>query len=90
MLNTLIDLGINFNTQKTDHDRLRFILEHKGIFSLMLDNDLTSPIYSVGALSNFSANQINILPDLNDFDNYLDGGLAIPLLDLIGIKAEYV
>ena len=90
MLNTLIDLGISFNTQKTDYDRLWFILDHKGIFSLMLDNDLTSPIYSVGVLSNFSENQINILPDLNDFDDYLDGKLVISLLSLIGIKAEYV
>ena len=85
-----IEIGTGFNAQKTDHDRFRFMLDHKGIFSLMLDNDLASTIYSVGALSNFSEDQIKILPDLNDFDNYLDGKLVIPLLGLIGIKAEYV
>jgi len=37
-----------FNQQKTDINRFDFLLLHKGIFTLVLDNDLTSMMVSDG------------------------------------------
>ena len=89
MLYHLIKLAKEFNQLKSDESRYCFLLEHKGIFALRLDNDATYTTFSSGTFSNFPGNQIDSLPDLADFDHWLgsDAGVFI-LLDIIGIEAD--
>ena len=91
MLEHLIKLIDEFNTLKNDKDRFRFIIQHKGIFKLSLDNDQTWPAVADHIAAQFSEDVVEDLPTMNDFDGYLgwsDG--VVSLLEVIGVKGEPV
>ena len=91
MINHLEGLINDFNELKTDKERFRFIIEHKGVFTLMLDNDQTIPIVSAHVFYQLSQQDFEALPELNEFDGYL--GLfkgTFDLLDAIGVNCEPV
>ena len=86
-----------FNELKTDDSKFRFLLEHKGIFKLNLDNDDTFVTVSDGILNVLGIEKYSVEEDdLNDlitnsFWTYLgwSEGVFI-LLDVVGIEAESV
>ena len=97
MMQTLKNLIKEFNGLKSDADRFKFLLGHKGIFKLMLDNDDTFVKVSDKTLESLAIDKYSVLADdLSDsitgiFHEYLglSDGIFI-LLDVIGIKAESV
>ncbi len=91
MLNHLKKLITEFNDCKTDKERFGFIIKHKGIFTLMLDNDQTCPIISDHISHQFSEADIEDLPELNEFFGYLgESSAVIDLLEVIGVKGKPV
>lgn len=86
-----------FNKIKEDGDRYRFLLEHKGIFKLNLDNDETFVTISDGTLKSLKIDKYSVGEDewndkiTGNFWTYLgwSEGVFI-LLDAVGLKAESV
>jgi hypothetical protein len=89
--NQLAEIANQFNALETDMDRFKFIIEHKDLFTLYLDNDSTSVTFSDSAVDDLTGEQLEMLPKLNWLDDCLgnDGGV-FSLCDAIGIKAEAV
>jgi len=93
----LLKLIEKFNRLDSDKDRFRFILEHKGVFKLNLDNDDTFTTVSDDTLLSIGTDKWSADADdwndkiTNDFYSYLgwsDGVVA--LLEVVGIEAEPV
>ena len=80
-----------WNLLKTDEDRFRFLLEHKGVFALRLDNDGTYVDYIPPPGITDYDEFVEDLPELTSFYEYLgwSEGVLI-LLKVIEIKAECV
>jgi len=86
-----------FNKLKSDKDRFRFLLEHKGIFKLILDNDDMFLRISDGVLESLDIDWYSVEADIlsdsikGKFDTFLgwSDGVFI-LLDVVGIEAESV
>ena len=97
MRKALKQLIVKFNSLKSDKDRFRFLLRHKGVFVLMLDNDDTFANISDAAFKSVEIDKYSPeADDLNDlitgqFNSYLgwSDGVRV-LLDVVGIKAECV
>ena len=94
MINQLKKNAVEWNKRTNDKDRFQYLMKHKGIFTLMLDNDYTFVNYNEKVLESVGLDSYDaeeILPELNSFDDYLgwSGGVKI-LLDVIGIPAEEV
>ncbi len=90
MINHLKNVIIEFNKQTNDVDRFKFIAQHPGIFTLMLDTDMTFPVVSEKIASQFPE-EVEELPEINTFQGYLgwsDG--VINLLEAIGMSWEMV
>jgi hypothetical protein len=85
-------LVAEFNNQRTDKGRYVFMLDHPGIFKLLLDNDDTFAVISDGVSKNFPVDSIEDINDkISEFNGYLgwsDG--VISLLEAIGIECESV
>jgi len=83
-----------WNKLGNDTDRFKYLFANKGIFIVILDNDQTSVDYHPKALKRIGIDRWeaeDILPDLNDFDEYLGwSGGVVTLLEVIGLDAESV
>ena len=93
----LLKLIDQYNKLKTDEGRFRFLLEHKGVFKLNLDNDETFTTVSDATFGSLGIDKWSVEADdwndkiTNDFHNYLgwhDG--VVCLLKVVGITAEPV
>lgn len=82
----------DFNDQKTDTDKFKYLIENKGIFKLMLDNDGTFIVFTDGTEKHFTEEEIDTLTDsIDGFDNYIGwANGTFSLLEAIGIEAESV
>jgi len=86
-----------FNFLNSDEDRFRFLLEHKGVFKLNLDNDDTFTTISDGTFASLEIDRWSVDADIwnekitNDFDEYLGWSDGIfTLLRVVGINAASV
>ena len=93
----LLKLIAKFNKLKSDKDRFRFLLEHKDVFKLNLDNDETFTTVSDETFKSLGIDKWSVEADdwndkiTNDFQDYLgwhDG--VVCLLNVVGITAEPV
>ena len=93
----LLKLIDQYNKLKSDEDRFRFLLEHKGVFKLNLDNDDTFTTVSDATFRSLRIDKWSVEADdwndkiTNDFHDYLgwhDG--VVCLLKVVGITAEPV
>ena len=86
-----------FNSLNSDEDRFRFLLEHKGVFKLNLDNDDTFTTVSDATFASLEIDKWSVEADYwnnkitKDFNEYLgwNDGVLI-LLKVIGITADPV
>ena len=93
----LLKLIAKFNKLKSDKDRFRFLLEHKDVFKLNLDNDETFTTVSDETFKSLGIDKWSVEADdwndkiTNDFDDYLGwSGGVFNLLRVVGIKVESV
>ena len=81
-----------FNNQKSDVHRFRFLIQHPGIFKLYLDNDSTHLGLTNSTCKNFKDEEIDVFIDsMGSFDGYLgwhEG--VISLLEAVGIDGDPV
>ena len=83
-----------WNKLKNDTECFEYLIANKGIFSLMLDNDMTFVDYHPKVLKEIGLDSYeaqDVLPELKTFNDFLgwsDG--VITLLAVIGIDAEPV
>lgn len=80
------------NKEKGDTDKYKYLLTHKDVFCLMLDNDKTYIFLSSALAKDFTQEEVDdFYESMNQLDNYLgwySGTEA--LLDAIGIEWSHV
>lgn len=81
-----------FNKCKTDKDKYQFLIDYKGTFTVMLDNDETFLTISDKISHSLTDDEMDILNDsINNFDSYFgDSDGVVSLLTFIGIECSPV
>jgi hypothetical protein len=84
-------LVTEYGALKNDFERWRYILNHKNLLGVMLDNDNTQVIFIGDIIKSLNEDEIDELPELVEMDTWLGwSNGVVTLLAAIGIKAELV